>query len=97
MEGKKVKAHSDLNLSSRRDFMKTAGKLAIYTPPAIMLLMHPNRQAIAKSYNPCRPTGKPVGTSQEWHNGPAQIWNSGPNQIFNNGPSHGKHKGWGKS
>jgi len=34
---------------ARRDFMKTAGKLAIYTPPALMLLMRPSREAIAAS------------------------------------------------
>jgi hypothetical protein len=32
---------------SRRRFLKKAGKLAIYTPPAMMLLMQPN--AYAKS------------------------------------------------
>jgi hypothetical protein len=33
----------------RRDFMKAAGKLAIYTPPALMLLMRPSREAVAAS------------------------------------------------
>lgn len=32
---------------SRRDFLKTAGKLALYTPPAMMLLMKPSRQSLA--------------------------------------------------
>jgi len=27
--------------SSRRDFLKKAGKFAIYTPPAVMMLMKP--------------------------------------------------------
>jgi len=35
--------------SARRDFLKKAGKFAIYTPPAIMMLMHPSRNAIGKS------------------------------------------------
>jgi hypothetical protein len=53
--GRRMQSHkdkditTDSNLSTRRDFMKTAGKLAVYTPPAIMLLMHPSREAIACS------------------------------------------------
>lgn len=35
------------NETSRRNFLKTAGKIAIYTPPAIMLLMKPGKQAHA--------------------------------------------------
>jgi len=34
---------------ARREFMKAAGKLAIYTPPALMLLMRPSREAVAAS------------------------------------------------
>ena len=34
---------------SRRKFLVKAGKLAIYTPPAIMLLMHPSKDALAQS------------------------------------------------
>ena len=34
---------------SRRKFMKAAGKVAIYTPPAMLLIMQPNLQAFAKS------------------------------------------------
>ena len=34
---------------TRREFLVTAGKLAIYIPPAIMLLMHPSKDALAKS------------------------------------------------
>jgi hypothetical protein len=34
---------------SRRDFMKAAGKLAVYTPPVMMLLMKPSKEAIAQS------------------------------------------------
>lgn len=33
--------------TSRRDFLKSAGKIAIYSPPAIMLLMKSGRQALA--------------------------------------------------
>lgn len=35
--------------SSRRDFMKTAGKLAVYTSPLIIALMQPSRAALAGS------------------------------------------------
>jgi hypothetical protein len=34
---------------SRREFIQTAGKLAIYTPPALMILMRPKPDAIAAS------------------------------------------------
>lgn len=35
--------------SARRDFLKKAGKFAIYTPPAIMMLMHPSAHAVRGS------------------------------------------------
>jgi hypothetical protein len=34
---------------SRREFIKAAGKLAVYTPPALMILMRPTPDAIARS------------------------------------------------
>jgi hypothetical protein len=36
-------------LEARRDFLKKAGKFALYTPPVVTLLMYPSMQAIAKS------------------------------------------------
>lgn len=36
---------------ARRDFLKKAGRFAIYTPPAMMVLMKPGREAIAQSGN----------------------------------------------
>jgi hypothetical protein len=39
----------DRTIRARRDFLKKAGKFATYTPPAIMLLMYPSRDAISKS------------------------------------------------
>ena len=39
------------NEESRRKFLKTAGKLAIYTPPAMMLLMKPNAYAVSSCNN----------------------------------------------
>jgi hypothetical protein len=34
---------------SRREFMKAAGRFAVYTPPALLVLMKPSREAIARS------------------------------------------------
>jgi hypothetical protein len=34
---------------SRREFVKAAGKLAVYVPPTLMLLMKPTPNAIAES------------------------------------------------
>jgi hypothetical protein len=34
---------------ARREFMKTAGRLAVYTPPVLMLLMQPSKNAVAAS------------------------------------------------
>jgi hypothetical protein len=35
---------------SRRSFLKKAGKFAVYTPPAVMLLMKPSFAHMSKSY-----------------------------------------------
>jgi len=45
------------NEESRRDFLKKAGKMALYTPPAIMLLMQPSRHALACSVRPQKYNG----------------------------------------
>ena len=34
---------------SRREFLKTAGKFAVYTPPALMIMSQSNTKAIAGS------------------------------------------------
>jgi len=34
---------------TRREFLIKAGKVAIYTPPAVMLLMHPSKDSLAQS------------------------------------------------
>jgi hypothetical protein len=34
---------------NRREFLKSAGRFAVYTPPALMLLMQPGYAKIAKS------------------------------------------------
>jgi hypothetical protein len=33
--------------ASRREFLVKAGKMALYVPPAMMVLMHPGRNALA--------------------------------------------------
>lgn len=35
------------NEESRREFLVKAGKMALYVPPAMMVLMHPSRKALA--------------------------------------------------
>ena len=58
MESKKSKLKELVSTEeSRRDFLKKAGKMAIYTPPAIMLLMHPSRHALACSVRPPKQGG----------------------------------------
>ncbi len=42
--------HDDAKVAAaRRKFLKSAGKFAIYTPPAVMLLMKPSYATISKS------------------------------------------------
>lgn len=40
---------------SRREFLIKAGKLAVYTPPALMLLMHPSKTIACTSAGGKRP------------------------------------------
>ena len=37
---------------SRRDFLKKAGKLAVYTPPAMLVLMTPSYANMTESHDP---------------------------------------------
>jgi len=49
---------------SRREFLIKAGKMALYIPPAMMVLMHPSRNALACSIpttSTCSPK-PPCGT-----------------------------------
>ena len=46
MKGQKAQ---DTERNSRRDFLKRAGKLAVYTPPAMLALMNPSQNAFARS------------------------------------------------
>lgn len=60
MKDKENQLHEDAEKEareSRRDFLKKAGAFAIYTPPAITMLMHPSHASITKS---------PGGTQQSY-------------------------------
>jgi hypothetical protein len=71
--------------TSRREFMLTAGKLAVYTAPAVMLLMRPAKDAIAASTGiPNQPEG-PEAPEDSWHPGNPGTSESGPSS--NDGPS----------
>ncbi|MBN1237500.1 MAG: hypothetical protein JXB36_03310 [Gammaproteobacteria bacterium] len=43
--------HGGDGQESRRGFLQKAGKLAVYTPPLMIALMHPSKNAIAQSGN----------------------------------------------
>lgn len=45
------KEENNQTQTSRRDFLKTAGKFAVYTPPAILLMSQPGNTVFAKSLN----------------------------------------------
>ena len=65
------KSGLDETENSRREFIKAAGKLAIYTPPVLMVLMRPTPDAIAQSAGHVNETstddknGSLVGTASE--------------------------------
>jgi hypothetical protein len=44
---------------SRREFLEKAGKLAVYTPPVIMMLSYPGTEAIASGGSPQPKPHKP--------------------------------------
>jgi hypothetical protein len=46
---------------SRRDFLKTAGKLAVYTPPVLMAMSRPSHALFMKSNG-----GTPVDGGHEY-------------------------------
>lgn len=41
--------------NSRREFLKKAGKVAIYAPPAVLLLSKPSFATLKGSYDNCGP------------------------------------------
>jgi len=69
---------------ARRNFLKTAGKFAVYTPPAVMMLMKPGYARMNKSM-----TGRPHHGNNGIGNGldPQPPGNPKPNDT------PGVHKG----
>lgn len=51
---------------SRRKFIKKAGKLAIYAPPAMMLLMQPAAHAVSSCNNGFGNLSEGCSPNQEW-------------------------------
>jgi len=51
---------------SRREFLKKAGRFAVYTPPAVMLLMKPSHATMMDSVRPQPP--QVTGTLKEYFN-----------------------------
>ncbi len=49
----KLKKDVDGTESSRREFLKTAGKFAVYTPPAILIMTQANAKGLYHSNNGC--------------------------------------------
>jgi hypothetical protein len=59
--------------NSRREFLKAAGKLAVYTPPVLMVLMRPTPNAIAQS------AGQVHETDTSDHQEPTQTYSGDKN------------------
>jgi hypothetical protein len=55
--------NNESKAESRRDFLKTAGKFAVYTPPALMLMTsgkHGNAEEMCKSLEWCGDSQTPM-------------------------------------
>ena len=50
-------------MESRRDFLKTAGKFAVYTPPALMIMSQANANEIYKSCDKLTCNGEQTTTT----------------------------------
>lgn len=48
-QDEQIEERQDGSVEARRSFLKKAGMFAIYTPPVMMMLMHPSRNAIART------------------------------------------------
>lgn len=58
---------SSVEGNSRRDFLKKAGKFAVYTPPAVMMLMKPNfASAVQKGSWSGQPSKSWKPSGQSW-------------------------------
>ncbi len=68
-EDESARPNERADLEGRRDFLRKAGRFAIYTPPAMMLLMRPSSARIAHSGGD-QPVGKSNGRPiHSYHNG----------------------------
>lgn len=47
--------HGKMKDETRREFLIKAGKIAVYTPPALMMLMHPSKTKACSSAGGKRP------------------------------------------
>ncbi len=64
-------AQDQNEIESRRKFLKTAGKFAIYTPPALMMMSKASANAVTHSYTEsCKP-GRGLGDENHCHSGPS--------------------------
>jgi len=61
-----MKRNGKSDSESRRKFIKKAGKLAIYTPPAMMLLMQPAAHAVSSCNNGLGNFGEGCSPNQEF-------------------------------
>ncbi len=85
---------------SRREFLKSAGKLAIYAPPAMIALMQPSREAVARSATGERPVAKqhPEDTpkldpyTHPDHEGPGRGRGRGYSRDYNSRARHRGHR-----
>lgn len=83
---KTLEPHQAESEKSRRDFLKKAGKFAVYTPPAVMVLMKPSYAYMSKSM-----VGRP--NIQHGNNGIGNGFDSQPPGNPKPNDTEGVHKG----
>ena len=60
---REVKGMDQNKMESRRDFLKTAGKFAVYTPPALMIMKNASANDIYKSCDKLNDCNKETETN----------------------------------
>ena len=88
--------NDDLNKreESRRKFLEDAGKLAVYTPPAMIALMQPGVNAVAASIKVKTKGNNGLGQRTDDAQPPGLVdkperWNDRPSSVPGN-PNNGK-------
>jgi len=71
--------NADESINSRRDFLKKAGKFAVYTPPAVMMLMKPSFAA------------RGGGQKGSWMGRPGKSWQPKDESSWK---PQGHHESW---